>query len=84
MTSEAGALVTQAMEKAEVTNSFSTSAFTSKNPNPLLQESQTPSPDSGGKVWSKKDASLVEMDQVREHISRLDKTKSPGPDGMHP
>lgn len=67
------------MEKAEVINSFSTSAFTSKT---SLWESQPPW--LRGKVWSKEDASLVEIRRVREYISRLDKPKSMGPDGMHP
>ncbi|GAB0208187.1 mitochondrial enolase superfamily member 1 [Grus japonensis] len=36
------------------------------------------------KVWRKEDLPLVEEDQVREHLGKLDTHKSMGPDGMHP
>ncbi|GAB0205041.1 mitochondrial enolase superfamily member 1 [Grus japonensis] len=36
------------------------------------------------KVWRKEDFPLVEEDQVREHLGKLDTHKSMGPDGMHP
>jgi len=79
VTSEAGVLVTQAMEKAEIINAFLPSSSTSKT---SLQESQAPT--TREKVWSKEDIPLVEMDQLREYINRVDKRKSMGPDGMHP
>ncbi|KAK4827448.1 hypothetical protein QYF61_018169 [Mycteria americana] len=37
-----------------------------------------------GKGWSKEGIPLVEEDQVREHLSKLDIHKSMGPDGIHP
>ena len=36
-----------------------------------------------GKVWSKEDTPLVEEDQVREHLNKLDICKSMEPDGLH-
>ncbi|GAB0202828.1 mitochondrial enolase superfamily member 1 [Grus japonensis] len=38
----------------------------------------------GEKVQRKEDLPLVEEDQVREHLGKLDIHKSMGPDGMHP
>lgn len=35
------------------------------------------------KVWSKEDFSLVEQDQVRDHLGKRDTCKSRGPNGMH-
>ncbi|PKU36054.1 rna-directed dna polymerase from mobile element jockey-like [Limosa lapponica baueri] len=52
----------------------------------LLGEIPSPSgvPDFGGnKVWMKEDFPLVEEDQVREQLSKLDICKSVGPDGMN-
>ncbi|XP_009889679.1 PREDICTED: C2 domain-containing protein 2 [Charadrius vociferus] len=45
-----------------------------------LQESQAP--ETKVKVWSKADALLVEEDQVREYLSKLDICNSTGPDGI--
>jgi len=75
----AGASVTQDIKKAEVLNAFFTSDFSSKT---SLQESQVL--ETREKVWSKEGIPLVEEDQFREHISKLDTHKSMGPDGMHP
>lgn len=36
------------------------------------------------KVWCKEDVPLVEEDQVRESLSKLDIHQSMGPDRMHP
>ncbi|PKU35728.1 rna-directed dna polymerase from mobile element jockey- hypothetical protein [Limosa lapponica baueri] len=36
------------------------------------------------KVWTKEDFPLVEEDQVKEQLNKLDTRKSMGPDGMHP
>lgn len=68
-----GDLVTQDMEKA----AFAL-VFTSKI---NLQESQVPK--TRGKAWNKEDATLVEEDQVRKHLSKVDIHKSMCPDG-HP
>ena len=72
-------LAIQDMEKIEVLNVSFTSVFTSKT---SLQESQAP--ETRGKGWSKQYVSLVEEDQAREYLSKLDLHKSMSPDGMHP
>ncbi|KAK4811992.1 hypothetical protein QYF61_022988 [Mycteria americana] len=41
-------------------------------------------PETRGEGWSKEDVPLVEEDQVREYLSKLNIHKSVGPDGMHP
>ncbi|GAB0205476.1 mitochondrial enolase superfamily member 1 [Grus japonensis] len=48
----------------------------------LLQRNRGP----GGKkkVWRKEDFALVEEDQVKDHLGKLNTHKSMGPDGMHP
>ncbi|GAB0207557.1 mitochondrial enolase superfamily member 1 [Grus japonensis] len=46
-----------------------------RNPRPWRQER---------KVLQKEDFPLIEEDQVREHLGKLDTHKSMGPDGMHP
>jgi len=35
-----------------------------------------------GKAWRKEDVPLVEEDQVRDHLSKLDTHKSMGPNGI--
>lgn len=75
----AGELVTKDMKKTEVLNIFSASDFTDKI---CLQES--PALATTAKVWSKEELSLVEKEQVREHLNRLNVYKSMGPDGTHP
>ncbi|GAB0207732.1 hypothetical protein GRJ2_003238900 [Grus japonensis] len=76
---EAGALVMEDTEKAELLHAFFTSVLTAKaDP----QESQTL--EVGQKVLQKEDLPLVDEDQVREHLGKLDIHKSMGPDGMHP
>lgn len=37
-----------------------------------------------GKVWSKDDIPLVEEDQVRENLNKLDIDKCMGPNRMYP
>ncbi|GAB0190397.1 mitochondrial enolase superfamily member 1 [Grus japonensis] len=76
---EVGALVTEDTEEVELLNATFDSVFTAKaGP----QESQTL--EVGEKVWRKEDVPLVEEDQVREHLGKLDIHKSMGLDGMHP
>lgn len=74
----AGELVKNDMEKAKMLNAAFVSVFTSKNG---FWESQAPE---AGKVWYKGDLDLVEENQVREQLSRLDIHKSIGSDGLHP
>ncbi|PKU39612.1 rna-directed dna polymerase from mobile element hypothetical protein [Limosa lapponica baueri] len=66
-------MVMQDIEKAEVLNAF----FSSKT---SLQQDAS---EAAGKVWSKEDTPLVEEDQVRDCLSKLDVYKSMGPDGIH-
>lgn len=82
----AGDLVTTDMKKTEVLNVFSASDFTDKI---CLEESQAPP--TTRKVWSKEELSLLEEEQVREHLNRLDVQsstgcilKSVGPNGTQP
>jgi len=75
---ETGDLVTQHMEKAEVLNTFFASVFTSKT---SLQGSQAS--ETRRKDWRKEYVSLVEEDQVREYLSKMDIHKSMHPDGKH-
>ncbi|KAK4815576.1 LOW QUALITY PROTEIN: hypothetical protein QYF61_004093 [Mycteria americana] len=76
---EAGDLLTQHMEKAEVLNAFFVLVFTSKT---SCEKCQVPG--TRGKVWSKEDAPLVEEGWLRDYLSNLDIPKSMGPEGMHP
>ncbi|KAK4816474.1 hypothetical protein QYF61_017226 [Mycteria americana] len=65
------------MEKGEVLNTFLTLVLTIKT---YFQESQAR--ETWGIVRSKEYLPLVEEDEVREHLSRLDVRKSMGPDGL--
>lgn len=47
-----------------------------------LQQSKVP--EMRGKVWSKDDIPLVEEDQVRENLNKLDIDKCMGPNRMYP
>lgn len=67
------------MEKAEVSNAFFASAFASKI---CLQDFQVP--ETTGKGWSEEDVPLLEEDQVREYLNKLNIRKSMGPHGLHP
>ncbi|PKU36831.1 rna-directed dna polymerase from mobile element jockey-like [Limosa lapponica baueri] len=76
---EMGAMVTEDAEKVELLNAFFASAFTAQA---SLQESHTL--EVTEKVWMKEDFPLVQEDQVREQLSKLDIHKCMDPDGMHP
>lgn len=69
--------MTKDTEKTEVLNAFAL-VFTGKTGTEQSQAFEM-----SGKVWSKEDLALVEEDQIREHLNKLDKHKSIGPDGMH-
>lgn len=71
-------LVTKDMQKAEVLNAFFSLVFTVKTG---FQESQVPV--TSGKVQSKEDLPLVEEDQVREQLNKMDIHKAMGPSGIH-
>ena len=76
---EAGVLVTEDAEKAELLNAFFASVFSVKA---ILQESQALGVRE--EACRKNDLSLVEEDCVRNHLSNLDAHKPMGPDGRHP
>ncbi|GAB0203011.1 mitochondrial enolase superfamily member 1 [Grus japonensis] len=74
---EAGDLVTQDMEKAEVLNDFFASVFTGKCLSHTAQVTQ-------GMDWENAEPPTVGEDQVQEYLRNLKVHKSMGPDEMHP
>jgi len=76
---EAGVVVVEDTEKAELLNAFFASVFTTKagpQASHSLEERE--------EAWRKEDLLLVERDWVREHLSKLDTQKFMDPNGMHP
>ena len=71
-------LVIKDIKRVEVLSGFFTLVFSGIT---CLQESQTP--ETRGNVWTKEDLPLVEKDQVREYLSKLDMHKSMSSDGIH-
>ncbi|PKU44861.1 rna-directed dna polymerase from mobile element jockey-like [Limosa lapponica baueri] len=72
-------MVTEDTGKVELLNAFFASLFTAQaTPQEpwTLEESE--------EVWTKEDLPLVEEDQVRDQLRRLDIHKSMGPDRIHP
>lgn len=76
---EVGALVTKDKGKAELLNASFASAFTAKT-SPL--ESLTL--ETREELWRNEDFPLVEEDQLRDLLGKLDTHKSLDPDGIHP
>jgi len=72
---EVGALVTE----EELLNAFFASVFTAKAGPQAPQSLELRE-----KAWRKEDLPLVEEDQIRDCLSKLDTHKVMGPDGMHP
>ncbi|GAB0178330.1 mitochondrial enolase superfamily member 1 [Grus japonensis] len=74
---EAGELVTQDMEKAEVLNDYFASVFTGKCLSHTAHVAE-------GRDWENAGLPTVGEDQVREYLRNLKVHESMGPDELHP
>ena len=79
LVNEVGALVAKDTQKAELLNAFFASAFTAKT-SPL----ESLSFGTREEIWRNEDFPLVEEDQVRDLLGKLDTHISMDLDGIHP